>query len=159
MPASLSFDSPDFLDRIRLPGSPAEVRSRRFGRASLKSASTLGDSGGGHFLTFTGAFVRPISMVWLGKAAEVSHSAALVGVVLWYLSGLRRSATIPLTHASLALLHLDRHASKRLLPALERAGLVSIERHVGRAHLVTIRTDTLPLPAPSTFRTAPRRSP
>ncbi len=147
MRAPLSFESPDFLDRIRLSGTAAGANPGKL------SASPQGPRE--HYLTFAGPFVRPISLVWLGKAAAVSHTAALVGVVLWYLAGLRHGATVPLTHRSLALLGLDRHASKRALPALERAGLIAVERHVGRAHLVTIRTDTLPTPANRTVKRAP----
>ena len=87
-------------------------------------------------------FLRgPIPMSWLCVASKESGqgSGFKVAIALWYLSGLNRQAkTVKLSCSVLRDMGIERHAGYRGLEALEKAGLVSAERHPGRSPLVTI---------------------
>lgn len=87
-------------------------------------------------------FLRgPIPMDWICAASKASGhgSGVKVAIALWYLSGLNRQArTVKLRGSVLREMGVDRHAGYRGLEALEKAGLVSVERHPGRNPVVTI---------------------
>ena len=87
-------------------------------------------------------FLRgPIPLDWLCAAARAAgHGSGFqVAIALWYLSGLnRQSNTVKLKGSILREMGVDRHAGYRGLAALERAGLVSVERHSGRVPVVTL---------------------
>ena len=91
-------------------------------------------------------FLRgPIPLNWLCAASVASgHGSGFkVAIVLWYLSGLNKQAkTIKLSGSVLRQLGTERHAAYRGLEALEKARLVSVERHVGRSPIVTIHNVT-----------------
>ena len=93
-----------------------------------------------------GGFLRgPVPLDWLRLASFVGGrgKAFLVGVALWYLKGLKKTETVRLTHTTLTRLQIKPDAARRGLKALERGGLVSVERRPGRAPVVTI-LDTHP---------------
>jgi len=87
-------------------------------------------------------FLRgPIPMNWLAAASKASgHGSGLgIAVALWYLSGLNLQAkTVKLSGSVLRQMGIERHAGYRGLKTLEKAGLVSVERHSGRLPMVTI---------------------
>lgn len=91
----------------------------------------------------------PVPLAWLEAAAGLPGKSLHAGVALWYAAGLTRSASIPLSNISGLRFGLDRNAKYRALAWLEGAGLVRVERKLGRAPVVTI----LDL-APSTQLTA-----
>ncbi len=85
-------------------------------------------------------FVRgPLPMTWLSQAAQLPGKALHVGLLLWFRVGCERSNVVRLTRRHGDLFVLDRHAAYRGLGALERAGLVSVERCRGRCPVVTVR--------------------
>lgn len=87
-------------------------------------------------------FLRgPIPMKWLSAAAAASgHGSGFkVAIAIWYLSGLHRQArTVKLAGEALRDLDIKRHAAHRGLAALEKAGLVAVERRPGQSPVVTI---------------------
>ena len=87
-------------------------------------------------------FLRgPIPMNWLAAASKASgHGSGLgVAIALWYLSGLNQQAKkVKLSSSVLRKMGIERHAVYRGLKTLEKAGLVSVERHAGRLPVVTI---------------------
>jgi hypothetical protein len=86
-----------------------------------------------------GRFVRgPISLAWLGRAAALPGKSLHVGLAVWYLSGLTKSRTVKLASATGRIFGADRYAVRRALMELEKVGLAAVERHPGRAPLVTI---------------------
>ena len=85
----------------------------------------------------------PIPLDWLVIAAKQSGRALHVGIVLWFLKGVKRSRTVELTQSKLAWFGISRHAGYRALAKLEKAGLVSVGRHRGRSPIVTILRDEL----------------
>ena len=94
---------------------------------------------GQHFLK------GPIPLDWLCVASRRCGrgSGFTVGIIIWYLCGLSKSrACIRLKGSVVRRFGLTRYACYRGLADLEKALLVSIERHPGRNPLVTV----LPVP-------------
>jgi hypothetical protein len=85
-------------------------------------------------------FVRgPIPRGWLEAAMRLRGKALHVAIELWYRAGLRSRGEVVLSLSNLSnLCGFDRATAARALTALERAGLVRVARHVGRAPRVTI---------------------
>ena len=75
---------------------------------------------------------------WLEVAARLPGKSLHAGVALWYVAGLTRSACVPLSNIAGLRFGLDRNAKYRALAWLEDAGLIIVERKLGRAPIVTI---------------------
>ncbi len=60
------------------------------------------------------------------------------GVVIWYLSGLRKSETVTLANGLLEEFHISRKAKSRCLKALEAAGLIAVDYRQNRNPKVTL---------------------
>jgi hypothetical protein len=80
----------------------------------------------------------PLPGDWIGRAAKLPGKALAVALALWFAAGLAKSRTIKLTAASLDRFVVNRYSAYRGLGALERAGLVTVERHAGRCPMVTL---------------------
>jgi hypothetical protein len=80
----------------------------------------------------------PIPLAWLEAAARLPGRSLHAGLALWYAAGLTGSAVVPLSNLSGVRFGLDRNAKYRALEWLEGAGLVKVERKLGRAPVVTI---------------------
>lgn len=87
---------------------------------------------GEHFLK------GPVPLRWLQTAARLPGKSLHAGVALWYVAGLTRSPCVPLSNIAGDKFGLDRNAKYRALAWLEGAGLVKVERKLGRAPVVTI---------------------
>ena len=61
------------------------------------------------------------------------------------MGGLQKSRIVPLSNITSLRFSLDRNAKYRALAWLEEAGLVAVERKLGRTPIVTIN-DIAPLP-------------
>lgn len=86
-----------------------------------------------------GKFLKgPISLGWLSAAAILPGKTLHVGIALWFLAGLSRSATVALSGRVLRLLGVHRHSGYRGLIHLEQSGLVSVVRHSGRNPIITL---------------------
>ena len=88
-----------------------------------------------------GKFIRSrIPLSWLTPACALPGKALATGLALWYLSGLRkgRKDGLRLTTKVLERFHVDRSAKCRALKALEKAGLVRVERKARKNPVVTI---------------------
>ncbi len=108
--------------KLRHPGATAAAATRR----------TLRPRPGERFLK------GPVPLAWLEAAARLPGKSLHTGVALWYAAGLTRSTTISLSNVAGERFGLDRNAKYRALAWLEEAGLVTVERHLGRAPQVTI---------------------
>jgi hypothetical protein len=80
----------------------------------------------------------PIPLSWLTVAAKQSGKALHVSMALWFLAGITRNRTVPLSAKVTSQFGVNRYAAYRGLKALEHAGLVSAVRHPGRLPIVTI---------------------
>jgi len=80
----------------------------------------------------------PIPWDWLTHAAKLPGKALCVATALWFLAGVKGKRTVALSGIVLKDLGVKRNAAYRGLAALERAGLVSAIRHLGRSPIVTL---------------------
>ena len=80
----------------------------------------------------------PIPWNWLAQAVSQPGKALHVAIALWFLAGVKRTRTVPLSGSVLDELGVSRYSGYRALTALEHAGLVRVERHRGRNPIVTI---------------------
>ncbi len=80
----------------------------------------------------------PISWTWLSRCAQLPGRALHVGLALWFEAGMRKSNTVVLRPKHRGALGVDRHAARRALILMERAGLVRVSHAPGRAHVVVI---------------------
>lgn len=88
-----------------------------------------------------GQFLRgPIPLAWLGRASTLGGKALAVGVVLWFLSGLRnRRDDLLLASKTLKRFGVNGSGKSRALKAMEAAGLIRVKPQPGRRNpLVTI---------------------
>lgn len=87
-----------------------------------------------------GMFMKgPIPIAWLGKASQLDGKCLAVGIVLWFIVGLKRRQTVKLERKWLLVFRIGRGAVGRCLEKLEGAGLISVERSDGRCPIVTIQ--------------------
>lgn len=86
----------------------------------------------------------PVSIDWLGEAARQPGKALHVGVLLWFQAGLKGSRVVSLRPSVRERFGLDRHATARALHALEKAGLVTVNRHRGRSPEVRLLEGVTP---------------
>ena len=77
----------------------------------------------------------PIPWAWLARAMALPGKAVHVGIAVWMAAGIARNGLIAV---NLSRLPIGRSAASRGLAALERAGLVSVQRTAGRKPLVTV---------------------
>src|SRR5215471_13540555 len=70
-------------------------------------------------------FIRgPIPMPWLEAASSLPGKTLAVGLLLWFMAGMRPGHPVRLSHSLLARFHVGRKAAYRALNALVKAGLV-----------------------------------
>ena len=84
-------------------------------------------------------FLRgPIPWRWLVRASQLAGKALVIGLCLWRLKGAMGSNTVWLGNTELQPFGIDRAAKSRGLAALERAGLVTINREARRRPMITL---------------------
>ncbi len=84
-------------------------------------------------------FLRgPIPFEWLTLASNLPGRALNVGIMLWHLGFLNKNRTVKLSMKNLREFGVKRNAVYRALKSLEKAKLITVERHVGRCAVVTI---------------------
>ncbi len=114
--------------------SPIDVE-----RLRLQSTTTVSPSRPPQRLRKGERFLKgPIPLSWLETAAALPGRSLHAGIALWYAAGLTRSASVPLSNISGLRFGLDRNAKYRALGWLEGAGLITVERKLGRAPVVTL---------------------
>ena len=110
------------LARLRLPLRALDRRALRPPRHKA----------GGHFLK------GPVPLDWLQRAARLPGKSLHAGIALWYAAGLLKSASVPLSNIVGLGFGIDRNAKYRALDWLEAAGLIKVDRKLGRAPIVTL---------------------
>ena len=105
--------------------TPEEYAARKSKKSTGKQA--------GHFIK------GPLPVIWIERAGELSKSALLLGLGLFFIQGLNRGGKFKLSPSRLAELGIDRYAKRRGLKQLESAGLIRVEsRGSGRVPVVKI---------------------
>ncbi len=86
-----------------------------------------------------GKFLKgPIPWDWLTKAVDLPGKVLALSLVLWREVGCQKSYTVRLSPSAVKAFGVSRTTAYVALTRLEHAGLVSVERHRGRAPRVTI---------------------
>ena len=80
----------------------------------------------------------PIPLTWISTAARLPGKSLHVGIAIWFTASLSKSATVPLSNLAGLPFGLDRNAKYRALAWLEEAGLITVDRQVGRSPVVTL---------------------
>jgi hypothetical protein len=97
--------------------------------------SSLGTSTGKR----KGRFVRgPVPLDWLEAAAGCGGKAVAVAVLLWYRRGVTRSPEVIVGRTLRDRFAVSQQSFRRALASLECAGLVMVERSVGRSPRITL---------------------
>ena len=84
----------------------------------------------------------PIGLSWLSTAARLPGKALAVGLLLWFESGRRKCQSVKLTGPLLERFGVGRQAKYGALTALEKAGLVRVDRRMGKNPTVEILKTT-----------------
>jgi len=84
----------------------------------------------------------PITWDWISRACRLPGKAVHVALGVLLLAGITGKKTIQLSQKRLRELGAQRNAAYRGLEALEKEGLVSVERHCGRNSIVKIQEFT-----------------
>jgi DNA-binding transcriptional ArsR family regulator len=80
----------------------------------------------------------PIDVSWVCQASRHGVTALLVGLALWHLKGLRRSNGFEVSNLMVREWGVQPDAKSRALRALEKAGLIEVERRGKRSPRVTL---------------------
>ena len=116
------------INTIQMPAASTDS-------ATSESRTLPRHKSGQHFLK------GPIPIDWLCVASHQcgKGSGFTVGIIIWYLCGLSKSrARIRLKGSVVRQFGLTRYACYRGLADLEKALLVSVERHPGRNPVVSV---------------------
>jgi len=106
---------------------------------SLMKLAKTHDGGGRQVSSVKAKFIKgPISTVWLIQASKLGVTPLLLGLVLWYLCGLRKSRTVQISNVTCREWGIKPDAKRRALLKLERAGLVAVERTEKTSPKVTL---------------------
>ena len=82
----------------------------------------------------------PVPWKWIVRAFQLRGKALLLGLCLWRLRGATGRSTVWLSNSELKPFGIDRAAKSRGLAALEKAGLVAVNREAGRWPIITLLT-------------------
>jgi DNA-binding transcriptional ArsR family regulator len=90
-----------------------------------------------------GKFIAgPIDVSWVVQAKRLGATPLLVGLALWHLKRLRQADTFTVSNLMLQEWGVQPDAKSRALRALERAGLIRVERRGKRSPHVTLVVNT-----------------
>jgi hypothetical protein len=86
-----------------------------------------------------GKFIAgPIDVQWVVQASRLGVKALLVGLALWHLKKLRQADIFTVSNLMLQEWGVQPDAKSRALRALERAGLIRVERRGKRSPHVAL---------------------
>ena len=81
----------------------------------------------------------PVPLDWFQEAMGLGIGAVSVGIILWYFTGLKKSKSFKVGIADIAhLINRSWRTAHRGLNTLEHRDLITLERHPGRKHFITI---------------------
>ena len=83
----------------------------------------------------------PIPLKWVLTASALTGKSLEISMVLWFLKGVTRKNTVKLNGKLIRSFGVSRSTLYRGLAEMENAGLISIQRQIGRSPVVTIHTN------------------
>jgi hypothetical protein len=120
---------------------------------SLMKLAKTHDGGGRQVSPVKDKFIKgPISAPWLIQASKLGVRPLLLGLVLWYLCGLRKARTVQISNVTCREWGIGPDAKRRALLKLEKAGLVAVERAEKRSPKVTLVVQLAAAETPSRDR-------
>jgi len=118
-----------------LPWDPSRLRLDRDRVARLNGGPRRGRQPS----PTRGKFIAgPVDVSWVCRASRLGVKALLVGLALWHLRGLRSSNSFTVSNLMLQEWGIQPDAKARALRALEKAGLITIDRRGKRSPRVTL---------------------
>lgn len=81
----------------------------------------------------------PIPLGWVIQANQMAGKAGPIGVALWFYAGLNKSKTFKLTKELERIAGCERKAIYAALQALERGGLIIVQRFPSARPVVTLQ--------------------
>jgi DNA-binding MarR family transcriptional regulator len=93
-----------------------------------------------------GRFIKgPLPLNWLIRAGQLPGKSLHVGLVLWYQAGLTKSTEVRCPMSMLTKqMAVSRHSVYRALVALEKAALITVERHPGSCPVCRLSLEPKP---------------
>ena len=79
-----------------------------------------------------------VPVEWVAHAARLPGKSVQVGLALWFVAGKASAHRVPLSNIEGDRFGLERSSKYRGLLWLEQAGLIAVERKLGRAPIVTL---------------------
>ena len=114
---------------------PSRLQLRRAGSTRFQG----GIRHGRRVSPIRGKFIAgPVDVSWVCKASRLGVKALLVGLALWHLRGLRKADTFVVSNIMLRDWGVQQDAKRRALRALQKIGLIKIERLGKRSPQVTL---------------------
>ena len=80
----------------------------------------------------------PVDLAWLSQARKLGVTALWVGLILWFLRGLKRSDNFLVSNMTMRKWNVEPDAKTRALRKLEKAQLITVERRGKKSPAVTI---------------------
>jgi len=80
----------------------------------------------------------PIPLKWILAASKLPGKSLEISMVLWFLKGVTRKHTVKLSGKLIRSFGVSRSTLYRGLAKMENAGLISVQRQIGRSPMVTI---------------------
>src|SRR3954465_3511596 len=106
----------------------------------VRPLGSSGPEGGARAARREAQFIKgPLPLGWVARAAQAGHPQALpVLLALRYKTDILRQPWVKPPAAVLRLLGVDKDARSRAIAAMERAGLVQVQRRPGRPPLLRL---------------------
>jgi hypothetical protein len=124
-----------FMSPYNSTWDPSSLRLNQDGVRRLQGSKRQGRRAS----PIRGKFIGgPINVPWVVQASQLGVKALLVGLALWHLKKLRRNDTFIVSNVMLQEWKIQPDAKTRALRALERAGLIRVERRGKRSPQVTL---------------------
>ena len=124
------------MDTVRIDNFRAASSSYNFKRVNPRgpNINTNGNS--------DKRFIKgPIPLKWILTASKLPGKSLEISMVLWFLKGVIRNNTVKLSGKLVRSFGVSRSTLYRGLAEMEKAGLISIKRQIGRSPMVTILTN------------------
>jgi len=124
------------MDTLRIDNFRATLSSYNFKRINPRGPNTTPKKKSDK------RFIQgPIPMKWILIASELPGKSLEISMVLWFLKGVIRNNTVKLSGKLVRSFGVSRSTLYRGLTEMEKAGLISIKRQIGRSPMVTILTN------------------
>jgi hypothetical protein len=89
-------------------------------------------------------YIKMIPIPWLSEAFKLPFSAVRVGLACWFMDGCNRQNPFTLNRAVCRRFNISKWDKRRGLRRLEEAGLIQLQRRLGRLSLIGMVREQTP---------------